>query len=262
MRKFDLFFAAFIFSCCPRRRRPARRGKRADVLAGSAPRSKDARRNAAPRRAARGRDRGGADPDSELRALGADRFYQLNRTVDGTGVTILTDRPIRDFAPASWRVVDSYGEAAEALDHPQVDFLPFSERYVIASRSTSFRRNDAGCFRNLSHALLFEVPGAPASAEDANVPMLFRMLILAMDGQTICVRMDGDREHGYRSRYFLRRRALRCDRADELTIVPAARSKTRSRQSAARTTTDRRPPAVWHRLRRIRESGAQPFERP
>ena len=46
-----------------------------------------------------GWDQGGADPDAELRALGADRYYQLSRGVDGTGVTILTDRPIREFAP-------------------------------------------------------------------------------------------------------------------------------------------------------------------
>ncbi|HST35296.1 MAG TPA: hypothetical protein VLK25_01515 [Allosphingosinicella sp.] len=187
-----------------------------------------------------GWDHGGADPDTALRALGADRFYQLNRTVDGTGVTILTDRPIRDFAPAAWRVVDSYGAANEPLDHPQVDFLPFSERYVIASRSTSFRQNDAGCFRNLSHALLYEIPSAPATAEDANVPMLFRMLILAMDGQTICVRMDGDREHGWRSRYFLpdgRALPTLTDANDLLTIVPAAPLESLVRANPPRATT-------------------------
>jgi hypothetical protein len=172
-----------------------------------------------------GWDQGGADPDAELRALGADRYYQLNRGVDGTGVTILTDRPIRDFAPAGWRVVDSYGEAAERLEHPQLDFLPFSERYVIASRSSSWRQNDAGCFRSLSHALLYEVPGAPVSAEDAVVPMMFRIMILAMDGQTVCVRMDGTRERGYRARYFLpdgRTLPMLTDANDLLTIVPAA----------------------------------------
>ena len=178
----------------------------------------------------------------ELRALGADRyFYQLNRDrrrrpaspSSPTGRSAISRRP-------AWRVVDSYGEAGEALDHPQVDFLPFSERYVIASRSTSFRRNDAGCFRSISHALLFEVPGAPASAEDANVPMLFRMLILAMDGQTICVRMDGDREHGYRSRYFLpdgRALPVLTDANDLLTIVPAAPLETLVHANPPRATT-------------------------
>lgn len=185
-------------------------------------------------------DRGGADPDGELRALGADRYYQLNRSVDGTGVTILTDRPIRDFAPASWRIVDSYGTAGETLDRPQIDFLPFSERYVIASRSTSWRTNDANCFRALSHALLYEVPGAPESAEDATAPMLFRMLILAMDGQTICVRMDGDRAHGYRSRYFLpdgRALPVLTDANDLLTIVPVAPIESLVRANPPRATT-------------------------
>lgn len=185
-------------------------------------------------------DRGGADPDAELRALGADRHYQLSRGVDGTGVTILTDRPIRDFAPAGWRVVDSFGEAAERIEQPQIDFHPLSERYVIASRSSSWRQNDAGCFRNLSHALLYEVPGAPASAEDAMMPMFFRMIILAMDGQTICVRMDGNRERGWRSRFFLpdgRALPALTDNNDLLTIVPAAPVDTLVRATPPRRTT-------------------------
>jgi hypothetical protein len=243
MRKSDLFVAALTFSLLPAPARAQVTVPQADADSLARFRSAVERMRAEmlrPGERLEGWDRGGADPDRELRALGADRFYQLNRTVDGSSVTILTDRPIRDFAPSTWRVVDSYGEAGEALDHPQVDFLPFSERYVIASRSTSFRRNDAGCFRNLSHALLFEVAGAPASAEDANVPMLFRMLILAMDGQTICVRMDGDREHGYRSRYFLpdgRALPVLTDANDLLTIVPAAPLENLVRANPPRATT-------------------------
>ena len=71
--------------------------------------------------------------------------------------------------------------------------MPVSDRYVMATRSHSWRQNDAGCFRNLSHALLYEVPGAPSRPDDETVPMMFRMFILAMEDQTICVRSDGDR---------------------------------------------------------------------
>jgi len=172
-----------------------------------------------------GWDQGGADPDADTRAAGADRFYQLNTSVDGTGVAILTDRPIRDFAPAGWRVVDSYGTADEALDQPQVDFMPFSERYVMAARSRSWRQNDANCYRDLNHALLYEVPGAAAGADDATVPMMFRMMILALEGETICVRTDGDRQAGYRTRYFLsdgRPLPELTDANSLTTIVPAA----------------------------------------
>ena len=187
-----------------------------------------------------GWDQGGADPDAELRALGADRYYQLSRGVDGTGVTILTDRPIRDFAPAGWRAVDSYGEANAPLERPQVDFHPLSERYVIASRSSTWRQNDAGCFRDLSHALLYEVPGAPVSPDDAVMPMFFRMVILALDGQTVCLRMDGTRAEGYRSRFFLpdgRTLPALTDPNDLLTIVPAAPVETLVRAAPPRRTT-------------------------
>jgi hypothetical protein len=189
-----------------------------------------------------GWDRGGADPDAALRALGAERFYQLSRGVDGTGVTILTARPIRDFAPAGWRVVDSYGIADERLEYPQVDFHPLSDRYVVASRSSSWRQNDAGCFRNLSHALLYERPNAVESPDDSAMPMFFRMIILAMDGQTICTRTDGDRTSGWRSRFFLpdgRALPALTDNNDLLTIVPAAPIDTLVRAvPPRRTTTD------------------------
>ena len=128
-----------------------------------------------------GWDRGGADPDAELRALGAERYYFLNRDGGATGVTILTDRPIADFAPAEWRIVDSYGTAGEALETPQLDFMPYSERYVVAARATSWKQNDAGCWRNISHALLYEIPGAPAREDDEIVPLMFRMTILARE---------------------------------------------------------------------------------
>ena len=172
-----------------------------------------------------GWDRGGGDPDAELRSLGADRHYFLTRGETGVGVSILTDRPIADFAPRAWSVADSYGTAGEPLETPQVDFVPVSDRYVMATRSHSWRQNDVGCFRNLSHALLYEVPGAPSRADDEMVPMMFRLLILAMEDQTVCVRNDGDRANGWRSRFFLPDGRLlpALTNAEGLTtIVPAA----------------------------------------
>jgi hypothetical protein len=172
-----------------------------------------------------GWDRGGVDPDAELRAMGAERHYFLNRGRDGAGVTILTARPLADFAPAAWRIVDSYGSAAERLEDPQLDFQPLSARYVLGVRANVRRQNDAACYRDFSHALLYELPGAPASQYDELLPIMFRMTILALEGQTICVRSEGDRVRGYTSRYFLPDgRALPelDDPTGVTTIVPAA----------------------------------------
>lgn len=172
-----------------------------------------------------GWDRGGADPDSALRELGAELYYFLNRDGAATGVTILTDRPIVDFAPAGWRIADSYGEAGERLDSPQLDFMPFSDRYVMASRASTWRQNDAGCWRSLSHAILYEIEDAPARPDDDIIPIMFRMTILALEGQTICSRADGDRTSGYRTRFFLpdgRSLPELSAPEDLVTIVPAA----------------------------------------
>ena len=102
------------------------------------------------------------------------------------------------------------------------------------------RQNDAACFRDLSHALLYEVPGAPEIPEDAVMPMFFRMIILAMDSQTVCARMDGDRERGWRARFFLpdgRALPALTDANDLLTIVPAAPVETLVRANPPRRTT-------------------------
>ena len=135
MRKFDLFPLSSPPCFCPRlrspksRRAPRRRRARPVPHRGRAMRAEMMR----PGERLEGWDRGGADPDSELRALGADRFYQLNRTVDGTGVTDPhrpADPPISRRRAGGWST--AMARPASALDHPQVDFLPFSERYVIA----------------------------------------------------------------------------------------------------------------------------------
>lgn len=170
-------------------------------------------------------DRGGADPDADALALGGDTHFLLSSGGDGNSVGIVTARPLADFAPASWRVVDSYGAAGESLESPQLAFQSLSARYMIGARTQIWRQNDVSCWRNFSHVLLYEVPGAPASADDELMPMMFRLLILALEDQTICVRAEGDRERGYSSRYFLPDgRALpEMDEPDErVTIVPAA----------------------------------------
>ena len=188
-----------------------------------------------------GWDRGGADPDAELRALGADTHYFITRGETGVGVSILTDRPIADFAPQAWQIADSFGAAGERLETPQVDFVPVSDRYVMATRSSSWRQNDVGCFRSLSHALLYEVPGARSRTDDEIVPMMFRMMILAMEDQTVCVRSDGDRTQGWRSRFFLPDGRLlpALTNADDLTtIVRAAPVETLIVAAPERETSD------------------------
>jgi len=168
---------------------------------------------------------GGADPDGDLRALGADRHYMLSRGDDGDDVSILTDRPITALAPAAWRVIDSYGSSATPLDRPQLDFTRVSPRYVIAMRSRFERRGGVDCTPGITNALLYEVPGAPAGANDDTIPLMFRAVILALEGQEICLRSDGNAATGYRSRVFLPDGRPLPGLGDEdavSTIVPAA----------------------------------------
>ena len=168
-------------------------------------------------------DRGGANPDADLRAAGADDHFFLNHGDDGTSVGILTTRPLADFAPAGWRVIDSYGSAAVRLQGPQLDFVPLSARYVFASRSQFRRRGDVDCTPGITNALLYEVPGAEAGPDDAAIPIMFRMLILATENQEICVRSEGDAARGYRSRAFLPDGRPLPEMTDDgvTTIVPA-----------------------------------------
>lgn len=168
---------------------------------------------------------GGADPGADVRAMGADRYYLLSRTPEDDSVTILTDRPIADFAPTDWQAVDSYGAHRDLDGDVNVEFTPYSHRYVLAVRVVIRRERDADCSTNIEHAMLYEIPDAESDPEDETIPILFRMLILALEDQTLCVRFDGDRLRGYRARSFLPDGTSlpELDRADELmTIVPAA----------------------------------------
>ena len=172
-----------------------------------------------------GWDVGGADLDAEIRARGPDRYYSLTSGDRGTSVGILTDRPIRDFMPAGWRVVDSFGSGIANLDNVEVGFEALSPRFVVGMRGALRRVNDVVCFDSIDHALLFELPGAPSRADDDMMPVYFRMTILAMEDQTMCVRADGDERNGYRLRYFLPDGRLLPELNDgnEITrIVPAA----------------------------------------
>jgi hypothetical protein len=175
-----------------------------------------------------GWDVGGADPDADLRAMGADRYYFLSRSASDDSVTILTDRPISHYAPRGWRIADTYGGgAAPAGGGGQVDFMHLSARYVFASYSRAERRGDADCFADIDQAVLYEIPDAPEDEGDEMIPALFRMTILAMEGETICVRSDGDRRRGWRSRSFTpdghALPEIDAGREnDVMTIVPAA----------------------------------------
>ena len=169
---------------------------------------------------------GGADPDSDLRAAGADRHYFLLRANDEPGdVIILTDRRITDFAPASWRIADSYGSATDAVAQPFVQFSHISPRFVIASRSNGFRRDNVDCSDRVGHALLYELPGETMSEDDEMAPMMFRLGLLAMEGVVTCTRYEGNRAQGWTTRALLpdgRSLPALEGRNPRLTIVPAA----------------------------------------
>ena len=174
-------------------------------------------------------DVGGADPEAAVRAMGADKYYLLETDAsDGTSiVTILTARPISEIAPSGWRVVKSYGAVDTPLDNPSVAFGYLTPRFVLAGRGNGIRTRDADCSNTIGHAILYEVPGAPEAPEDRDIPDLFDGLMLAIDGQTLCARFDGDPKKGFSARYFLPdgRLLLNPDRsvpASRVEIVPAA----------------------------------------
>lgn len=178
----------------------------------------------APGPAVAGWNVGGADPDSDLRSAGADNHFFLLSSDQGTQVVMLTRRPIADFAPASWRVVDTYGSAATTLDNPFVQFMPLSARYVMAVRANGRRVATVDCAEPIENAVLYELPDAVATEEDETVPIFFRIALLASEGQTTCTRYDRVGE-AYRTRVFLpdgRSLPQFDDEDNRVTIVPAA----------------------------------------
>ena len=169
---------------------------------------------------------GGADPGAALRAKGADRFYLLEDDGKDRSVSILTERRITDFAPARWRVLDSYGSPVAYAENPSIGFNALGSRHFIGTRQDSVRQNDVDCGRKTTHALLFEDPDAPADDTGTDSAIgLFRVVMLAMEGQTICVRSEGDADKGWSLRYLLpdgRDLPVMNEEPAHLSIVPAA----------------------------------------
>jgi hypothetical protein len=172
---------------------------------------------------------GGADVEKAIRARGADKYYLLesDSSAGSTLVSIFTERPIADFAPPTWRVAASFGTAETPLANPSVTFGFLTPRFVMAGRADGRRSGDSDCSDKIGHAILYEVPGAPRSPEDEDMPDLMAGMMLAMEGQTVCSRYDGSPEEGYSVRNFLPdgRLLLNPDRsvpAARAAIVPAA----------------------------------------
>jgi hypothetical protein len=171
-----------------------------------------------------GWNRGGADPDADLRAAGADSHYYRIRRSGGDAIVILTARPLAGFAPAGWRVADTYGEAAARAGNPFVQFEALSPRYVIGMRGDSERRGDTDCVGGVVNATLYERSDVPATAADAQIPLFFRLMLLATEDQIVCTRYEGNAREGWRGIAFLPDgRALPAlnDGDDHIEIVPA-----------------------------------------
>jgi hypothetical protein len=168
---------------------------------------------------------GGADPDSQARAAGAETHWlHLTGGDEGPSVVMLTRRGIADFAPATWRIADSYGTGAAAIDNPFVQFAYLTPRYVLAVRAGGRRVGTADCSDPISHAILYEVPGAAESPADEDMPLVFRIAILAGENQVVCTRYDRDGA-AYRLRAFLpdgRSLPQLDDEGERLRVVPAA----------------------------------------
>jgi len=172
-----------------------------------------------------GWDRGGADPNADLRAAGADAHYFSISDSTGRMVGILSPRPISAFAPAAWRVVDTYGSSATRLERPEIGFQMLSHRYAVGLRANGRRTRDVDCTDPITNATLYEIPGAPAREGDDMIPVLFRVVLLAAEGQVICSRWEGNARTGYRTTSFTPE-GQRLPALDEdvklFRIVPAA----------------------------------------
>ena len=147
--------------------------------------------------------------------------------------------------------------------------MPVSDRYVMASRANSRRAGRRRLHRrDLSHAIALRSAGRAGAAETTTMmPMMFRLLILAMRGP--------DRLHPLRrrSRERLARAAPSCPTAGLLPELDRAEDLTHDRAGGAGRPADRpsrrrRDRAALGR-RRFRASAAaasaraapQPFER-
>ena len=185
---------------------------------------------------------GGADPEAALRAKGAERFYFLESEGEDRNVVILSDGRITDFAPPRWRVVDSYGSPVAYAEKPTIGFTGLDGRYFIGLRQDGFRENDIDCSRKTTHALLFEDPEASAGEVDAESAVgMFRLALLAMEGQTICARSEGDADKGWAVRYLLpdgRALPVMNEPPTHLSIVPAAPVDTLVRSAPAPAAAD------------------------
>lgn len=172
-----------------------------------------------------GWDHGGADPDSALRTAGADNHYFVVDSSTGRSVGIITALPLTAFAPAGWRVIDTYGSSTTRLDNPSLLFEMLSHRYAVGIRANGRRVRDADCVDPVANATLYEIPGAQAHPGDEMIPVLFRVLMLAGDGQVVCSRSAGNARAGWHARSFTEdgHRLPELDEDEELlTIVPAA----------------------------------------
>lgn len=168
---------------------------------------------------------GGADPFGDLREMGAETHYLFSRTDDDDSIVIATDRAIVDFAPDDWVVVDSYRFHDRALTGAVIEFIPLSHRFVFGARSAPRRVGDAHCWDNLDHALLFYRPGAVGSPADDDAWEDFRVAILALEDQPLCIRYEGRRDEAYTSQTFTPdgRRLPRLDSPGEEAWIVEAR---------------------------------------
>ena len=147
---------------------------------------------------------GGANPEEELRRRGADKYYLLGIEGAEQDVLIVTDRSISDVAPSAWKPLDTYGDAAERPENGSVSFVPMDGGYVVALRSGSRWHGGILCSSPATEAVLYADPASPFASHDHETAIaLFRIAMLALEGETVCVRYDGDADRGWRARFLL-----------------------------------------------------------
>ena len=148
----------------------------------------DARRDCTgPASRSPGWDRGGADPDADLRAAGADA--PLFQAAAGTAASASAYCRRRGRSPPSRRPAGGWSTLTARRRRRSTTRRSGSRRSRTATSSASRQRATGAATPTASskvtNATLYEMPeGAGAARRTHMIPLMFRLLLLAAEGQT------------------------------------------------------------------------------
>ena len=119
-----------------------------------------------------GWDRGGADPDAELRAAGAEsHYFRIRRHRRRQRRRSSTDAPARQPSrppPGGWSTPTARPRPGSTI--PSIQFETLSHRYVVGLAADTDRRGDVDCIDRITNATLYEHRARRRRADDDHDP--------------------------------------------------------------------------------------------